>query len=132
MRRLRVLVVDDHEAVLKSVHLWVARTERFEVVATTDDPHGVVGLYEGVRPDVVLCDVFMPGLDGFATLRLLHAAHPDAAAVLFSALAEPTVVEHAAALGIPFLEKSASSSELTEALAMAHHASVRSRLRSVD
>jgi CheY-like chemotaxis protein len=69
-RKTRVLVIDDDEAVLEAT-TGLLRSEGFDVVAA---PHGEAGV-EAVkaRPfDVVIVDVFMPGMDGLATTRAIR------------------------------------------------------------
>ena len=60
MRR-RLLVVDDDEAVLE--YLRVKLASRFEVLLNSDSKH-VLDLARSERPDLILCDIDMPGMDG--------------------------------------------------------------------
>ncbi|MBI4935275.1 MAG: response regulator transcription factor [Actinobacteria bacterium] len=114
---LRVLVVDDHPAILRHVRTWVHSTHIAEVVGTESDPTAAAGAWEALRPDVVLCDVHMPVLDGVELCTKLRQEHPDAAVLLFSAREDATVRSRAARAGATgVISKTASPAELAEAL----------------
>ncbi len=125
---LRVLVVDDHPAILRHVSSWVAATGIATVAATTSSPADVVALWDEVRPDVTLCDVHMPGMDGFELCTQLRGAHPDAVVVLFSARDDPGMrdeAERSGASGV--VSKTASSAVLADALRSATQPAERLR-----
>ncbi|WP_026919060.1 response regulator transcription factor [Gordonia shandongensis] len=79
----RVLVVDDEENIreLLSVSL---KFQGYEVVTAADGPRAI-DVVRGFRPDVVVLDVMMPGMDGFGLLRRLRADGVDAPALFLSA-----------------------------------------------
>ena len=125
---LRVLVVDDHPAILRHVSSWVAATGIATVAATSSSPADVVALWDEVRPDVTLCDVHMPGMDGFELCTQLRAAHPDAVVVLFSARDDPGMrdkAERSGASGV--VSKTAPSAVLADALRSATQPAERLR-----
>jgi CheY-like chemotaxis protein len=114
---LRVLVVDDHPAILRHVSSWVAGTGIATVAATSSSPTEVVALWSEVRPDVTLCDVHMPDIDGFQLCTQLRTEHPDAVVLLFSARDDVTMRDAAMASGASGLvSKMASSTVLADAL----------------
>lgn len=57
----RVLLIDDDEAVV--AHLTVKLSKRYDVVSTVD-PRQAVALARRELPDVILCDIDMPGMSG--------------------------------------------------------------------
>ena len=83
----RVLVVDDHEIFLQGLVLLLNRDERLEVVGTATNGADAVRLAAEIRPDVVLLDVVMPGMDGYAAAEAMRDHVPDTAIVLVSAAA---------------------------------------------
>ena len=66
----RILVVDDQDANLRLFEDLLGR-EGFTNVLSTTDPAQVVDLYTAFDPDLILLDLLMPGLDGFAVLEQL-------------------------------------------------------------
>lgn len=71
--RERILVVDDHVGMTQMIGTLL-RGEGYEVMAAHNG-HEAMDLAVGQEPDVILCDVMMPGIDGFEVCRRLRA-HP--------------------------------------------------------
>jgi CheY-like chemotaxis protein len=71
MPKPRILVVDDDEAVLEFMRAKLG--PRFTVSGTTD-PQQVLGLARSERPQLILCDIEMPGMDGGDLSAALYAA----------------------------------------------------------
>jgi DNA-binding NarL/FixJ family response regulator len=72
-----VLVVDDH-AEFRSVVRSLLQAEGFDVVGEAADAQEALDSVIRLRPEVVLLDVLLPGLDGFAVAGLLAATGPTA------------------------------------------------------
>ena len=71
-----VLVIDDEEPV-RQVASEILGYLGYSVVMAGSGEDGVKRVREGMRPDVVLLDVIMPGMNGFQTLRKLRETEPD-------------------------------------------------------
>jgi two-component system OmpR family response regulator len=69
---VKILLIDDDDDVRRVAHLSLSRLGRMEVV---DEGSGASGLLRAAveRPDAILLDVMMPGMDGPATLAALRA-----------------------------------------------------------
>jgi DNA-binding NarL/FixJ family response regulator len=76
----RVLIVDDH-ASFRALARLVLTADGFDVVGEAGDGADALDASRDLRPDVVLLDVQMPGLDGFAVAQAL-ADDPSAPAVV--------------------------------------------------
>jgi DNA-binding NarL/FixJ family response regulator len=114
---LRVLVVDDHPAILRHVSSWVEASGVASVIGTASTPAAVPGLWDELRPDITLCDVHMPEMDGFDLCRLLRDRHPTAVVVLFSARDDHTMHDSAVKAGAcGLVSKTATSAELAGVL----------------
>lgn len=79
---MRILIVEDHKAVRKLLRREVAdiASEVFEC----DNGADALAVYGLQKPDVVLMDIQMPGLDGFTTTRRIKSAFADAQVIFVS------------------------------------------------
>jgi DNA-binding NarL/FixJ family response regulator len=81
--RTRIIVVDDQEVVRAAFEVLLATQPDFAVVGTAADGERAVRLCRDLRPDVVLMDIRMPGIDGIqATRRILADPATGATRVL--------------------------------------------------
>ena len=69
----QILVIEDEPRMLRNL-LTILRMEHYEAIGTEDGEKGLE-LARQEMPDLILCDVMMPGLDGYQVLALLRA-HP--------------------------------------------------------
>jgi DNA-binding NarL/FixJ family response regulator len=79
--QVRVLVVDDDALVRAGLSMLLAGAEDIEIVGEATDGSEVAQAVAEHRPDVVLMDIRMPGMDGLAATELLRA-HEDAPEVI--------------------------------------------------
>ncbi|WP_275700289.1 response regulator [Ramlibacter paludis] len=77
MARKRILLVDDDQAVL--VYLGAKLARHYDIVSTLD-PYQAITLARSDRPDLILCDLDMPGMSGGDVASALHA-DPDTARI---------------------------------------------------
>ena len=95
MRRIKVLVVDDHRLMLNAVRVLLSNDEDIEVVGETDAGEKVLPLVGQTAPDAVLLDVRMPGMDGLKVLERLRQQYPSVAVVMLSGIDDPALVRGA-------------------------------------
>jgi len=76
----RILIIEDDQAIRKQI----AQVLRFEGFQTLEADNGSAGVASAlsVVPDLIICDIMMPGLDGFGVLQALRA-HPETAMIPF-------------------------------------------------
>jgi len=121
MRRLKVLVADDHELMLAAVRLALAEaSDEFEIVAETTRGQQVLPLAARTQPDLVLLDLRMPGMDGLTCLELLRQRHPQIKTVVLSGVDEANVIRSAFRRGaVAFIRKHVDPRDLPSALRQA-------------
>ncbi|HTI63159.1 MAG TPA: sigma-54 dependent transcriptional regulator [Gemmatimonadaceae bacterium] len=111
MAKQRVLIVDDDEAIRTSTAESLARHDR-EVRTAESATAALTGL-DRWRPEVVLSDVRMPGIDGLELLQLLTERLPDADVIMMTAFDDmPTIVSAMRAGAVEFLVKPLDLREL--------------------
>ena len=86
------LIVDDHEVVREGLRLSLSRAPHIRVVGEAADGESAVALAERRRPDVVIMDVRMPGMDGLEATKILSERLPDTAVLIFTAYSERSLL----------------------------------------
>lgn len=84
-RPLRILVVDDEPLAVERLQLLLASCQGVELVGTANDGEAALRIAEAIRPDVVLLDIAMPGMDGIDVARALSDSSVDPAIVFVTA-----------------------------------------------
>lgn len=112
---VRVLIVEDNEDVRVIVRGLLGSNGRFAVAGEATDVSEALECARNTRPDVILLDARLPGLDGITALPLLREGIPSARIVVLSGHDE---LRHSAMSGgaVAFLEKSAALPDLPETL----------------
>ena len=82
---VRVLVVDDSEVFRRVMRDVVARTRDFEPVGAAASGTEALELVASLRPDFVLLDRAMPGMDGIETAHRIHERHPGVVTLVLTA-----------------------------------------------
>ena len=107
--RERVLVVDDAANLRELLTVLLEVEDDFEVVAAVGDGAQALVKADELEPDIVLLDIAMPVMDGFAALPELRKRLPDASIVIFSAYEQREQAEKALKYGADiYLEKGTS------------------------
>jgi NarL family two-component system response regulator LiaR len=95
--------------------------EDLEMVGDAANGAEAIRLCEKFRPDVILMDLVMPGMDGAAATRAIRAQHPDVQVIALTSFKEEDLVQGALQAGaIGYLLKNVSADELAGAIRAAH------------
>jgi len=114
---IRLLMVDDHPMLRAGLALVLNSEPGFQVVAEADDGPTALALWRERRPDVMLLDLSMSGMDGIETLERLRAEFPDARVLMLTSSEAPEDVRHALAAGAGgYVTKNVRRAELVMAI----------------
>jgi PAS domain S-box-containing protein len=110
---IRVLLADDHAVIRVGLTRLLNQEPDLEVVGQAADGQEAVEMADRHRPDVILMDVRMPGLDGIHASRVIHATHPDIRIIALSMYDEAEHQQAMRAAGaVAFVSKTGASAEL--------------------
>ena len=84
MVKIRVLLADDQQLMREGLRVLLDLTPDIRVVGEAGDGAEAVERAQALRPEVVLMDVRMPGLDGVAATRHLHEACPEVKVIILT------------------------------------------------
>src|SRR4029078_8967871 len=114
---LRVLVVDDHSTFAELLTGAIDREPDLVSVGHATTGAGGVAMFDSLRPDVVLMDLQLPDIDGFAATAQIVAINPDVRVIMLTAHVTATVVADAAARGVcGFLPKNGHLADIITAV----------------
>jgi DNA-binding NarL/FixJ family response regulator len=118
---IRVLIVDDHLVVADGLRCLLARQKDLEVVGCVASGLDAVERAQSDRPDIVLMDYRMPGLDGIEATELVLQRAPGTRVVILSREGDAHHVARALRAGAAaYVTKQASADELIKGIRTAH------------
>lgn len=99
MERIRIVVVDDHPIMRDALASYFGTEDDLEVVGRAGSGEEALQVCERTRPDVVLMDLKMPGMDGLTATRVLRSRHEDLDVVVLTTFARIDLVVDALLAG---------------------------------
>src|SRR4051794_8631067 len=121
MNPIRLLIVDDHPVVRDGLRGMFAGDSEFEVVGAASGGEEALSLAASLRPDVILMDLRMPGLDGATAIRqLAQRGLPSRVLVLTTYDTDRDVVHAIEAGATGYLLKDSPREELFRAVRATH------------
>jgi DNA-binding NarL/FixJ family response regulator len=112
----RVLIVDDH-ALLRNAIRVALELAGHDIVGEAGDGYEAIRLAEELRPEIVLMDVSLPGIDGIEATRRLIVRGSESRVVILTMHGDPALVARAVRVGASaYLTKGFSMPEVVEAV----------------
>ncbi len=119
--KIRVLLADDHAITREGTRHLLEAEPDFAVVAEAADGEETVRLAQALRPDIVVLDISMPGLNGIQVGEILRQTVPETRIVVLTGYDNEQYAKALLRLGVSgYLSKTASSRELASALRSAY------------
>ncbi len=119
--KIRVLIVDDHDATVQTVSTLLSLAGDFAVIGTAGDGVAAIEQVKQSHPDVVLMDINMPRMDGIAATEVIVQMQPEVAVVMLSAQSDNDYLRRSMNVGASyFLAKPVAADELYNAIRRAH------------
>jgi DNA-binding NarL/FixJ family response regulator len=114
---IRVVLADDHDLVRSGIKALLTMVEGVQVIAEARDGRELITLVESLRPDVVMTDISMPGMDGITAITEIHTRYPEVRLLVLSMYDTVDFVKRAVANGAcGYLMKDAPPFELEQAV----------------
>jgi two-component system nitrate/nitrite response regulator NarL len=118
---IRVLIVDDHEVVRKSLVAMLAREPDMEVVGMADNGRIAIELARTMEPDVIVMDVSMPEIDGIRAAGKIHELGIETRIIMLSMHHNSTLLQQARKNGATgYIAKQEAIIELIPAIRAAY------------
>jgi DNA-binding NarL/FixJ family response regulator len=118
---IRLLVVDDHPVVRQGLRTFLDTRADFEVVGEAADGETAIAEAARLRPDVILMDLVMPGVDGLDAIGRIRATEPGARILVLTSFASADQVLPALRAGAAgYLLKDAAPAEVEAAIRAVH------------
>jgi DNA-binding NarL/FixJ family response regulator len=116
-RRITILLADDHPLLRQALRSLLEKEDDFEIIAEAGDGKEAARLATELKPDVVIMDISMPGLDGLEATRQIKAACPQIAVLALTVHNDDqSIIEILQAGAAGYLVKSVFGDELVQAI----------------
>jgi DNA-binding NarL/FixJ family response regulator len=116
-RTLRILLADDHVTVRHGLKLLIDGQPHMKVVSEASDGQTAVQRALELKPDVIVMDISMPGMNGLVATRKLKAAMPGAAIVTLTRHGDDAYLQELLRAGVSgYVLKQSAPSELLQAI----------------
>ena len=116
-RALRVILADDHVTVRHGLKLLIDSQADMKVVAEAGDGEAAIRQALVLKPDVIVMDISMPGMNGLAATRALRKTQPDARIVTLTRHADDAYLQELLRAGVSgYVLKRSAPAELLQAI----------------
>lgn len=114
---IHVVLADDHPLVRSGIRSLLKAIPEVRVIAEAGSGDELLELLDSIRPDIVITDISMPGMDGLAALSRIRLDYPEVRVIVLSMHDSADMVRRAISAGASaYLRKDASEFELASAI----------------
>ncbi len=116
-KRIRIMIVDDHAVVRSGLGAFLTAVPDLELVGEAENGEQAVVRAKALKPDVILMDLMMPGMDGVTATKSIKECLPGVQIIALTSFLEDELVQNAIKAGaIGYLMKNVSVRELEAAI----------------
>jgi DNA-binding NarL/FixJ family response regulator len=117
MKKVSIMIVDDHTLIRETWSFLLGKNENFEVVAECGDGERAIELARDKRPDIVLLDINMAPMSGFDVLKMIRKFSPGSKIIGVSMHSQPAYAKKMLRLGAKgYVTKNSPRQEMLEAI----------------
>ena len=95
-----ILLIDDDELITMSLEMIISSKEEFKIVGKGHSGREAIDLYEELKPDLVLMDIRMEGMNGLEAAREILKKHPEATILFLTTFSDDEYIIEALKLGV--------------------------------
>jgi NarL family two-component system response regulator LiaR len=118
---IRVMLVDDHSMVRRGLATFLKVFDDLQLAGEAESGEAAIRVCAELKPDVILMDMVMPGMDGATATRLIRQRFPQVQILALTSFKEGALIKNALEAGaIGYLLKDVSADELVAAIRAAH------------
>ena len=96
---VRILLADDHQMVRMGLKMMIEAVDGFECIGEYDNATDAISALDTALPDVILLDIFMPGINGINAVKEILAKNQNAKILLMTAFVDQNLTHQAAECG---------------------------------
>jgi DNA-binding NarL/FixJ family response regulator len=114
---IRILLVDDQAILCQVLQTWLEREADLEIVASAHDSQTAIEQVEILKPDIVLIDIEMPGMDGITATGIICQRFPETKVIVLSGYDSNTYLANAIRAGAKgYLLKNTAAEDLANTI----------------
>ncbi|MGV8120703.1 MAG: response regulator [Candidatus Xenobiia bacterium LiM19] len=119
--KIKILIVDDHTLVREGFAKMLELEPQFEVLGQSSSARDAIEKTRNLKPDIVLMDIKLPGINGIEATRMIKSEFPDVEVIILSMYDEEEyVMESVKAGATGYVLKDISADELFSAIKVVH------------
>ena len=124
--KIKLLLVDDHQIVLKGISFFLSMQPDFEIVGEAHNGQEAVDMAGLMQPDLILMDLNMPVMDGIQASALIVEQHPNIKVLVLTSFSDRSYIVPALQTGaIGYMLKEVEPDQLVEAIRSAYKGNIQ-------
>ncbi len=124
--KIKILLADDHQIVLKGISFFLSMQNDFEIVGEAHNGEEAVEMAGELQPDIVLMDLNMPVMDGIEASALIAEHHPNVKVLVLTSFSDRSHIVPALQTGaIGYMLKEVEPDQLVEAIRSAYKGNIQ-------